>query len=270
MQFGSTLRLLRVDAGLSLRALARQVGVSGAYLSRVENGRDPAPTPDRLEAIADALDLPPDRLVELAHQTAPALTSYIDRVPAAGAFFLEVARRGLDADQIRWLRQLLEEKIPAGADGGGAVSMRLSELIGERMALQSRCSDMDEVIAVAAALCARDRPAASLAARIKEREATSSTVIGGGVAVPHAVIPGVPAAAALVTLAEPLDLGEPGDSNATPIALAVVLVSGGTGREHLERLASVARIARHGGARELRDARDPAEVLAWLRHVEEA
>lgn len=47
-QFGAALRLLRVEAGLSLRALAQRIGVSSAYLSRVEHGHDAIPTPDRL------------------------------------------------------------------------------------------------------------------------------------------------------------------------------------------------------------------------------
>ena len=33
MHFGATLRLLRMESGISLRALAQRVGVSGAYLS---------------------------------------------------------------------------------------------------------------------------------------------------------------------------------------------------------------------------------------------
>ena len=45
LNLGATLRLLRVEAGLSLRELAARVGVSTAYLSRVENGHDAAPTP---------------------------------------------------------------------------------------------------------------------------------------------------------------------------------------------------------------------------------
>ena len=55
MHFGAALRLLRVDAGVTLRALAERVGVSSAYLSRVENGHDAVPTPDRLADIAAAL-----------------------------------------------------------------------------------------------------------------------------------------------------------------------------------------------------------------------
>ena len=58
MHFGAALRLLRVDAGISLRGLAEEVGVSSAYLSRVENGHDAPPTADRLVALAEAIGIP--------------------------------------------------------------------------------------------------------------------------------------------------------------------------------------------------------------------
>ncbi len=90
MVFGSVLRLLRVDAGSTLRGLAATVGVSSAYLSRVENGHDPAPTPDRLVAIAHAIGVSPQLLVELAERrsaatspTSPPRTGCSSRLPGA-------------------------------------------------------------------------------------------------------------------------------------------------------------------------------------------
>jgi len=64
--FGATLRMLRIDAGLGLGELAARIGVSSAYLSRVEHGHDPVPTHDRVIAIAQALELPPIVLLEIA------------------------------------------------------------------------------------------------------------------------------------------------------------------------------------------------------------
>ena len=68
MHFGATLRLLRIEAGLGLRELAQRVGVSSAYLSRVENGHDAPPTPDRLATIARILGLSPSVLLELGQR----------------------------------------------------------------------------------------------------------------------------------------------------------------------------------------------------------
>ena len=55
---GGTLRRLRLESGISLRDLARRLGVSSAYLSRVEHGLDAVPTPERLEAMAEELGVP--------------------------------------------------------------------------------------------------------------------------------------------------------------------------------------------------------------------
>lgn len=266
MHFGGTLKLLRVEAGLSLRALARRVGVSSAYLSRVENGHDPAPTPDRLTAIATALQLPPDTLVELAQQTAPALTEYIQRVPGAGALFLEVARRDLDAAQLARLREVLDAEFPPPPARAGAPAP-LSSLIGDRVALRAPCTDIDAIIAAATALCGgRDRTrSAELARLVREREALVPTIVGKGVAVPHAIVPGARTEAALVTLAEPLAYG---GSGATPIELAVVVISTEAGRAHLETLAQVARLASHGIAADLRAARTRAQALAAIVRLE--
>lgn len=266
--FGSTLRVLRFDAGLSLRALAREVGVSSAYLSRVENGHDAPPTPDRLVAIAAALELPPNTLVELAQQTAPAITDYMRRVPGAASFFLEVARRNLDADQIARLRAAMDVEFerPVAAPVADEAPL-LSTSIAGRIALDAECADMEEVIARGVELCAHgdhDR-AARIVRLIRSREAASSTVLGNGVAVPHAVVADEPASAALVLLREPLLVG---DEDPRPVELAVVLLHPTGGREHLQLLAQVARLARFGGAGLLAGLRTPAEVADALARIE--
>lgn len=262
---GSTLKLLRVDAGMSLRTLARQVGVSSAYLSRVENGHDPAPTPERLAAIADALKLPPQMLVELAHQTAPALADYLERVPAAHAFFLEVARRGLDAAQLARLRAFMDTELRS-ADEPAALAT-LSSLIGDRIALNFTCKHLDEVISAGAKrLTTSPIAARAVAKRIHEREAASPTVLGAGVAVPHAIVPNMRTAVVLVTLRRPLRLPSP---DQIPVDVVVVLVSGSSGQEHLEALAQIARLANHDLAKQLRGATSVADAQSVLRRIEQ-
>lgn len=267
MDFGPTLKLLRVDAGLSLRALARRVGVSSAYLSRVESGRDPAPTPDRLEAIAAALQLPSEVLVELAHQTGPALADYLERVPHASAFFLEVARRELDAAQLARLRDVMDAEFPEASSNPAPAAGSLSALVGARIVLGLTCSEFSAVITAGSALLGGSDPrrTAELAQLIFDREAMSPTAIGNGVAVPHAVVPGARTAAALVTPAEPISYGNPG---ADPIALAFVLVSSEPGRPHLETLAHIARLASRGVATQLAAARTHAEAVAAIARID--
>jgi transcriptional regulator with XRE-family HTH domain len=59
---GLTVRRLRLDREYTLQALADESGVSKSYLGDIEKGRK-NPTTDVLEAIADALGVPPRRLL---------------------------------------------------------------------------------------------------------------------------------------------------------------------------------------------------------------
>src|SRR5688572_273470 len=113
MHFGATLRLLRLESGLGLRDLARRLNVSGAYLSRVENGLDSIPTSARVEAIAGALQIPAPLLLELAHRVSPLVVDYVDAVPQAGSLLLEIADRRLSAAELSELRDFLNERFPS-------------------------------------------------------------------------------------------------------------------------------------------------------------
>ena len=264
MHFGMTLRLLRVDAGLSLRSLAREIGVSSAYLSRVENGHDPAPTPERLSAIAGAIDVSPEMLVELADQTSAALGAYIERVPAANGFFLEVARRGLDAGQLARLREFMGRELSFTVSETDS-QPSLESLIGARVFLGRPCASIDEVIAMAAEHFAAGTrlQAAHVACRICEREDTATTVLGDGVAVPHAIIEGAPTRIALVTLAREL----PGPTS-KGVSTVFVLMSGTGGQSHLQVLARLARQASYGVAARLRGVMSEDAAVGVIREIE--
>jgi PTS system nitrogen regulatory IIA component len=71
--------------------------------------------------------------------------------------------------------------------------------------------------------------------------------------------------AALVTLAKPLKVDTP---DGQPLRLVVATVDGGRGRARLMRLAHAARLAAHGLAERLLDARQPHQVLAVLEELE--
>ncbi|WP_437959688.1 PTS sugar transporter subunit IIA [Sorangium sp. So ce119] len=268
-EFGAALRLLRVEAGLSLRALAHRIGVSSAYLSRVEHGHDAIPTPDRLTAIAGALELPPALLLELGHQVGPLVSRYLDRVPAANALFVELARRNLSGPQLARVKAFIDAEFPVSAPFGVAPARRLSALLTpERIVLHLSCAHIEDVIDVAASRLAAPggAPSASaLAQEILRRERESPTALGNGVAVPHAIVPGACQAAVLATLAEPLAVPTPGGA---PLRLLVVLVCGEGGRAHLELLAQVARLASHNAADALCAARDPVQLIDQLAQIE--
>ena len=63
-RFGKTVRKLRIDKGVTLKAMAASLGKTSAYLSAVETGRKNAPT-ELVDQIADYFSLPSDVAAEL-------------------------------------------------------------------------------------------------------------------------------------------------------------------------------------------------------------
>lgn len=63
--YGEAIRKARVDRGLSLRAAAKQIGISHVFLGQIEQGRGRI-TEARVEAAAEALGIKPWRLRALA------------------------------------------------------------------------------------------------------------------------------------------------------------------------------------------------------------
>jgi PTS system nitrogen regulatory IIA component len=269
MHLGATIRLLRVDAGLSLRDLARRIGVSSAYLSRVENGLDAAPTPERLAAIARELDVPPTLLMDVANRVSPFVAHYLEQVPGASMLFLEMARRGLSGPQLARVREFLDAEFPMRSAPQETVVPALASLLTpERMVLRLTCTALEDALDVAAGRLVGACPGVSaprLVAELKRREAEASSMVGNAVVVPHAFIEHAAPVAAVVTLAKPLPAETP---DGVPLRLLVVLVGGERGRAHLMRLAHVARLASHGLAERIADAEHPQQLLTRLTELE--
>jgi nitrogen PTS system EIIA component len=264
MHFGATLRLLRVEAGLSLRELASRIGVSGTYLSRVENGHDPAPTPDRLVAIADVLELPRSVLVELARQAGPAVDGYLQRVPEAGALFLEIARRGLRGPQIARVKAFMDKEFPTSAAPDG--TRRLVDLLPpSHIVLGVSCSDLEDLVSVAVTRLGDDLDARAFAERVLAHEREQPTLLGGGFVAPHATVERGRDAAVLLTLTPPLPLDAP---DRRPIRVAFLLVGGPDGRARLEIFARIARLASYEIADELCAATTPEQARSIIERVE--
>jgi nitrogen PTS system EIIA component len=263
LHFGATLRLLRIDAGLSLRELAHRIGVSSAYLSRVENGRDPSPTPDRLIAIADVMGLPRAALVELAKQAGPAVSGYLQRTPEASALFLEIARRNLSGHEIARVKAFIDTEFP---EATARAPNRLVDLLPKsRIVLQLLCTDWEDLISIAATRLGKKIDHRDILKRVLAREKEAPTTLGGGFAAPHAVVDGMPEALVLVTLAQPLDVPTP---DGRPVCVALLLAGGNEGRMHLELLARVARLASYDIADELIAAPSPEKVRAVVERIE--
>jgi nitrogen PTS system EIIA component len=264
MHFGATLRLLRVEAGISLRELASRVGVSGAYLSRVENGHDPAPTPDRLIAIADALGLPRPVLVELARQAGPAVDGYLQRTPEAGALFLDIARRNLQGPQLARIRAFLDAEFPSHAPSPG-VSRLVDRMGTGRVIVGVVCSDLEDLVSVAASRLGDDVDARKVVEQVLEHEDEQPTALGGGFACVHTVIDSPIEIVVMLTLAQPFELATPDQK---PARVALLLVGGNDTQTRLELLARIARLASYDIADELCAAPTPERAHSIVERVE--
>lgn len=269
MHFGATLRLLRLESGLGLRDLARRLGVSSAYLSRVENGLDPAPTAARLTHLARELGVPAPLLVELARRASPFLVDYMDQVPEAGAFFLELAHRRLDAHQLAELRAFVDARFPAATAGRvAAAPSGLAQLLApDRVVLGLSCGGMADVLEVLAGrlTAAVGGSSDALLAALRAREELGSSAIGGGMAVPCASVTNAPEVAALATLASPLSYATPDHE---PLRLVVILLGPPHGSQRMLRLAEVARLATRGLADTLGEVETPAQAITKLARLE--
>lgn len=267
MTLGATLRLLRVESGFGLRAFARRLGVSSAYVSRVENGVDGTPTAERLEAMARALDVPATVLLDLAHQVSPLVVDYVASVPEAGTLFLEIAHLGLGPDQIAEIRSWIRRTYGVAGDRWASASGVTPLLADARIVLQFEGSGFEDLFdVIAGRLGAASGMAATRIARVlAEREAEVSSAIGDGVAIQVIHAPGPPLAA-LVTLAKPMATSTP---DGVPLSLVVVLFGTPlTTSGFRPQIAQLARLAARGVARDLALVTAPSDVRMHVAAME--
>lgn len=261
MHFGATLRLLRVESGLSLRDLARRIGVSGAYLSRVENGLDPVPTVDRLQALARELKVPAPLLMESGQRVGALIAELAEARPEAGAVFLEIAERNLSAEQLAEVRNFVRFHFPK--PNAPRAPITLSGLLSpDRLVLQLECEARQDVLEVGAARFSFAGP--SLVRALVARESASPPELGFGLSL-TAVVQEVPAPeAVLVTLARPQSTR----SAAPPIRAAVLVVTPRADPSHLALLAHIARLSARGLVPAIAELRRPEGLLHTLRQFE--
>jgi transcriptional regulator with XRE-family HTH domain len=105
VSLGQQVRDARVAAGLSLRALARQLEVAPSYMNDIENDRR-VPSEAVLRRMASELGLDADLLLATAGRVGEGAREYIKEQPAAGVLFRRLSDARLDE---RGLKKLLEE-----------------------------------------------------------------------------------------------------------------------------------------------------------------
>jgi transcriptional regulator with XRE-family HTH domain len=113
MSFGAWVRREREAREIGLREMARMVGVSPTYLSKVERDQFPPPAEDKVKRIAEILGRDPDELLALAGRVASDVTDVIRHHPHPRemADFLRAAK-GLTAEQLAQLTR--RAKVPKG------------------------------------------------------------------------------------------------------------------------------------------------------------
>ena len=102
--FGGIVRRERVKLDLGLREMAKMIGVSPTYLSKVERDEFPPPAEDKVLAIANIIGRDPDELLALAGKVSSDLTEIIRRHPREMASFLRSAN-GLTVEQLARLER---------------------------------------------------------------------------------------------------------------------------------------------------------------------
>ncbi len=78
--FGTFVRRKREDAGITLTEFARQLGISPAYWSRIETGRENPPKDELIEKAAQILSIPADELFIEAERLPPDMQDKVGEV----------------------------------------------------------------------------------------------------------------------------------------------------------------------------------------------
>lgn len=257
MHFGASLRMLRVEARWSLRDLSAAIGVSPAYLSRVEHGHDAPPTPDRLHAIARALGVHAGLLLDLAGRTRT--------VGAGGSFAVralhhEILRRRLTPAQVGHVLEFVERTYPSmPAPRVGEIA----SLLGPgRIVRGAQVATVEDAVDLAAVRLAPSGGASNLAEGLR-RGGLVASAVGGGLLLPH--VAESPLAACLIVLTTPIRAETPDDG---PLRAVLALTGVPPGPPGLSLLGRAARLGDVDLLREIAAATDDDEAVRVIQMFE--
>ena len=111
--FGETIREMREAQAVGLRAAAGHLGISPAYLSRIERGRERPPRPELVTRIATLLGGDPDLLFRLADSTDPDLAEYIHFTPNVPEFLRTAKAMNLTSEDFEVLIEEVKRRRPS-------------------------------------------------------------------------------------------------------------------------------------------------------------
>lgn len=103
-KFGAFVRRTRESRAIGLREMAKMIGVSPTYLSKVERDEFPAPSEEKVRAIARIIECNADELLARGGRVSSDLSDIIRRRPVELATLLRTAK-GLSSKQVAQLAQ---------------------------------------------------------------------------------------------------------------------------------------------------------------------
>src|SRR5215831_15028593 len=98
-KFGAFVRRRREAKEIGLREMAKKIGVSPTYLSKVERDEFPPPAEDRVKAMAKIIERDADDLLARAGRVSSDISEIIKHQPVEMAHLLRTAK-GLKAEDI--------------------------------------------------------------------------------------------------------------------------------------------------------------------------
>jgi PTS system nitrogen regulatory IIA component len=204
--FGPTIRLLRQAKGISLREMARKLGVSPAFLSQIEAGRQHKIPKARIVQVAEMLGVSEAYLLGTAKQIHPDVVQFLRETPEAAEFMITAVRSGLEPEDFAGLREALKARagkqfvrratLPATAKkktAGKEVRDDLSKFLEPYLCVTGLIvQNRDRLFQRIAKLVAKRNKGLTadvVLERLEHRERQAPTIVGGGVAIPHAFVP---------------------------------------------------------------------------------
>jgi transcriptional regulator with XRE-family HTH domain len=107
-KFGAFIRREREGKEIGLREMAKMIGVSPTYLSKVERDEFPPPAEDRVKAIAKIIKCDADDLLARAGRVSTDISDIIKRHPVELAALLRTTK-SLTADELTRLARLAQK-----------------------------------------------------------------------------------------------------------------------------------------------------------------
>jgi PTS system nitrogen regulatory IIA component len=204
--FGQTIRLLRQAKGISLREMAKKLGVSPAFLSQIEAGRQHKIPKNRILQVAQMLGVSESYLLGTARRVHPDIIEYLRNTPEAAEFMITALKSGFEAEDFADLRESLNTSAGKGPLRRGRLPAKgKARTPAKQTDRNSLDAYLDPALCVAGVgVQNKDRlfqrfvklvtkrnkmiAAEELLGNLDARESQAPTSVGGGVAIPHAYL----------------------------------------------------------------------------------